>query len=145
MSEQEIRSIAERFIREVWSVDGNVEVADELLAEDYAILGIPPGLPWPPTREGEKQWAMAFRSALGIRSEVQDVLVDSDRAAIHWKTTGTHKGEIFGVPATGKSFTIHGVSLIRVRDGKVVENRTIADQMGLMQQLGVAPSPGGRG
>ncbi len=140
MSEQEIRSIGERFIREVWSVDGDVEVADELLTPFLASRRAGPG-----TREGEKQWAMAFRSALGIRSEVQDVLVDSDRAAIHWKTTGTHKGEIFGVPATGKSFTIHGVSLIRVRDGKVVENRTIADQMGLMQQLGVAPSPGGRG
>lgn len=136
MSKQEIRELAETLIHEVWSVDGNMDAADEILAEDYVIRGMPENLPWPATREGEKQWAAAFRQALGIRSEVQDVFVDGDRAAIHWKTAGTHQGEFFGAPPTGNSFTVHGVSLIRVRDGKVVENRTIADQMGLMQQLG---------
>lgn len=136
MSEQETRKLAERLIREVWSVDGDLDVADEVLAEDYVIHGQQENSPWPPTREGEKQQAAAFREALGIRSEVQDILVDGDKAAIHWRTTGTHKGEFLGMPPTGKTFTIHGVSLIRVREGKVVENRTIADQFSMMQQLG---------
>lgn len=136
MSNQEVRELAKRLIREVWSVDGNIDAADEILAENYVIRGKPENLPWPATREGEKQWAAAFREALAIRSRIQDIFVDGDRAAIHWKATGTHQGELFGLPPTKKSFTVHGVSLIRVRDGKVVENRTIADQFGLMQQLG---------
>jgi len=140
MSEQETRKVAERLIREVWSVDGDIDVADELLADDYVIQGQQEESPWPPTKEGEKQQAAAFRSALGIRSQVQDVLVDGDQAAVHWRTSGTHKGEFFGMPPTGKSFTIHGVSLLRVQDGKVVENRTIADMFSLMQQLGVVNS-----
>lgn len=140
MSEQETRKVAERLIREVWSVDGDIDVADELLADDYVIQGQQEESPWPPTKEGEKQQAAAFRSALGIRSQVQDVLVDGDQAAVHWRTSGIHKGEFFGMPPTGKSFTIHGVSLLRVQDGKVVENRTIADMFSLMQQLGVVNS-----
>ena len=140
MSEQETRKVAERLIREVWSVDGDIDVADELLADDYVIQGQQEESPWPPTKEGEMQQAAAFRSALGIRSQVQDVLVDGDQAAVHWRTSGIHKGEFFGMPPTGKSFTIHGVSLLRVQDGKVVENRTIADMFSLMQQLGVVNS-----
>lgn len=136
MSEKETRTLAEKLIQEVWSVDGNLDAANEVLAEDYVINGQDQNAPWPPTREGEKQQAAAFRAALDIRSSVQDVLVDGDKAAIHWQTTGTHQGEFMGMPPTGKSFTIHGVSLIRVREGKVVENRTIADQFGLMQPLG---------
>ena len=135
MSEQEVRNVAERLIREVWHVDGNLDTADEILAEDYVIHGQEG--PWPPTREGEKQQAAAFRAALDLRSEVEEILVDGDKAAVHWRTTGTHKGEFMGMPPTGKSFTVHGMSLMRVRDGKVVENRTIADMAGLMQQLGM--------
>ena len=54
---------------------------------------------------------------------------------------GTHQGEFNGVPATGKTVTISGIDIWRVRDGKIVENQQVVDNLGLLQQLGAVPQP----
>jgi predicted ester cyclase len=60
----------------------------------------------------------------------------------HWTVKGTHKGELFGIPPTGKKITGTGIIIHRIVDGKIVELVEIADGLGLMQQLGVVPSIG---
>lgn len=145
MSEQETRRLAEQFTRDVWNVDGNLDVADAILADDFVEPGLPADFPFAPTREGHKQQAAMYRSALNLTTETQDIIVEDDRAAIHWRARGTQADEFFGVPPTGKAFDIQGVTLIRVRDGQIVEARAIADRLGLMQQLGAIPVPGQSG
>jgi hypothetical protein len=48
-----------------------------------------------------------------------------------------------GIPATGKRITMTGITIARVAAGKITELWIESDQMGLMQQLGVVPAPGG--
>lgn len=57
--------------------------------------------------------------------------------------SGTHKGELMGVPPTGKHVAFDVSDILRLRDGKVVEHWNVVDIAGLMQQLGAMPAPSG--
>jgi len=83
-----------------------------------------------------------FRTAFpDVRFTVEDQIADGDLLANRFTVRGTHQGEFMGIPPTGKQATVSGIDMIRVRDGKVVEHWVQMDQMGLMQQLGLMPSP----
>ncbi len=66
------------------------------------------------------------------------ILADGDLVAARWTTTGTHTGPWGGVEPTGTPVTFSGVNVFRFADGKVVELWNHRDDLGLMQQLGVA-------
>ena len=72
----------------------------------------------------------------GSRLVVDDVLADGDRLALRFRLTGEHRGEFMGVPATGRAFVLDGQTIMRFRDGRVVERWTTSDLLGLMAQLG---------
>jgi predicted ester cyclase len=61
---------------------------------------------------------------------------------VRWTTSGTHQGqtEAFG-PPTGNRMEIMGITVQRFEDGKIAEGWTVADTLGQMQQLGMAPAP----
>ena len=99
-----------------------------------------PGRPEGP--EGVRWAARMFRTAFpDVRFTVEDQIADGDLLANRFTVRGTHQGEFMGIPPTGKQATVSGIDMIRVRDGKVVEHWVQMDQMGLMQQLGLMPSP----
>jgi predicted ester cyclase len=56
--------------------------------------------------------------------------------------SGTMKGAFMGTPATGKKATWSEIHIVRLANGKVVEHWANVDQMGMMQQLGLMPTPG---
>jgi predicted ester cyclase len=59
---------------------------------------------------------------------------------LQWRET--HTGEFNGIPATGKSFSNKGITIDRIVNGQIVERHEIADLMGLMQPIGMIPTPG---
>ena len=61
---------------------------------------------------------------------------------IRWAATGTQEGELMGIPPTGRQVTLTGFDLFRIEGGRIVEMWQEADQLGMMQQLGVVPEPG---
>ena len=65
-----------------------------------------------------------------------------DKIASRITLQGTHKGELAGIPATGKQIKVAGLSIDRLEDGKFVETFAISDVLGMLRQLGVAPTPG---
>ena len=67
--------------------------------------------------------------------------VDHDTAVTHWRMTGTHQGALMGIPATGRRCTVDGISICRFKGGKLSEDWVMWDALGLMRQLGAAPSP----
>ncbi len=56
-----------------------------------------------------------------------------------WTVRGTHKGELGGIPPTGKQVTVTGITISRIADGKTVESWWNSDDLGFWQQLGVIP------
>jgi steroid delta-isomerase-like uncharacterized protein len=71
---------------------------------------------------------------------IEEMVAEDDRVAVRWTTGGMHTGDLPAptgvIPATGRRLEMHGVSMFRVSDGRVSEERTLADVLGGMQQLG---------
>jgi predicted ester cyclase len=59
-----------------------------------------------------------------------------------WTSRGTHQGDLMGIPPTGKQVTLTGTYVARIVGGKIIEEWGNFDALGMMQQLGVVPSPG---
>ena len=73
-----------------------------------------------------------------FRLERVVLIVDGDRHADRWIMTGTHRGELFGIPATGRSVRVEGATFTRLgADGLVAEDVHHVDYTGLMAQLGL--------
>jgi steroid delta-isomerase-like uncharacterized protein len=74
-----------------------------------------------------------------LRLTITNQYSDGDVSVVEFTATGTHKAELEGIPATGKSITVKVADVVTVRDGKVLGEREYYDQLGMMQQLGVIP------
>jgi steroid delta-isomerase-like uncharacterized protein len=73
-----------------------------------------------------------------FRLERLALVIDGERHADRWVMTGTHRGELFGIPATGKTVRLEGATFTRLGpDGLVVEDIHHTDFAALMAQLGV--------
>ncbi|MEA2684819.1 MAG: hypothetical protein QOE93_14 [Actinomycetota bacterium] len=85
-----------------------------------------------------------FNTALpDHHTEVKDEIASEDRVVYRWETRGTHDGDFFGVPPTGKALLSRGMTILKIENGQIAELWEAIDIMGLMQQMGVIPSPGG--
>jgi steroid delta-isomerase-like uncharacterized protein len=72
--------------------------------------------------------------------DVQRVHVAGDTAIVEFIGRGTHKGDLMGIPPTGKSISIPVVDILEIRDGKIHTEREVMDFAHMMQQLGVMPA-----
>ena len=121
---------------------GNVDLADELYSPDYITHSVGPDLP--PTLHGLKTFIHALREGIpDLQCPMEEVVAEGDRVAGRFTMQGTHAGTLFGIPATGKVVEV-GVMVIARFDeaGRWVEDWNSWDQLGMMQQLGVIPTPG---
>ena len=69
---------------------------------------------------------------------LEDQFATDDRVVCRWRGTGTHDGELYGIPATGRSINYTGVSVWEFDGGKARRGWAFPDNVTLMQQLGVA-------
>jgi uncharacterized protein len=76
-----------------------------------------------------------------ISFTIKDVFGQGDKIVKHWNFSGTHTGDFFGIPATGKTVSIDGVTLVRMSDGKIAEEQDFMDNLDFMTQLGLIPAP----
>jgi steroid delta-isomerase-like uncharacterized protein len=93
---------------------------DELMAEGVVVHGTPPG--YSGDGGGWKRLAADIKAAVpDQRSEIEDVVAEGDRVAVRFTSRGTHKGELFGVPASNRAVTVTGIEVYRMSGGKVAE------------------------
>ena len=117
---------------------GKMETFDELIAAEYVYHE--PGTPEMRGPEGVKQLVGMYRAAFpDIHMHVEDMFSDGDKVVTRWGAHGTHRGELMGIPPTGKEVTVTGMIIDRFSGGKIVEEWENFDAMGMMQQLGVIP------
>lgn len=74
-----------------------------------------------------------------ITFTIKDVFGQGDKLVKHWNFSGTHTGVFFGIPATGKKVSLDGVTLVRMSNGKIAEERDFFDNLDFMTQLGLIP------
>jgi steroid delta-isomerase-like uncharacterized protein len=120
---------------------GNFALLEELVHPDYVDYTLPPG--WPTDRAGLRQQIAYFRSAFpDLQVTVEEMVAEGDTVAERQTMRGTHQGEFFGIPPTGRQVTMTGSHFFRVAEGKLLEHRANNDDLGLLQQLGALPPPG---
>ncbi len=71
---------------------------------------------------------------------IEDQLVEGDRVVTRWTGRGTQTGEFMEMPPSGKKVAVPGVQIDRFSGGKIVEEWTLFDQLGMLQQLGAVPA-----
>jgi len=91
--------------------------------------------------EGFKQ-SFAGADLLGLRVTVEDMIAEGDKVVTRYIAYGTPRGDVMGIPARGKTFTMTAIDILRFEDGKITEHWIESDQLGMLQQLGVIPAPG---
>jgi steroid delta-isomerase-like uncharacterized protein len=119
---------------------GDLGAVDEYLTDDFTDHD--PPMAQFLGREGMRQAAAVFRAAFPDWHSDLDFLVEEDDLVVETFTaSGTQQGEIFGVPASGRTVSLHGINIWRLRDGRIVERWGRLDELGLMRQLGLVPQP----
>jgi steroid delta-isomerase-like uncharacterized protein len=137
MSADQYKALLRRFI-DLWNT-GQTDAADEFVSADLVDHTLPPGLP--PGLAGFKLLVSAFRSAFpDLQITIDEVVAQGDRAAGRVTFRGTHRGMFQGIPATGNTFTMGAIGILRFVRDEVVEHWAVLDLLGLLQQLGVAPA-----
>lgn len=80
-----------------------------------------------------------FASIEGFHLEVLAIAESGDDLLVHWRMTGRHTGTLLGLSGTGKVITIDGMDHFVLRDGRVLTNTIVFDQMAFARQVGLLP------
>lgn len=136
MSEQN-KALVKRFYEEVFN-NKSVKAIDDLCDANFIDHSAMPGQA--PGRKGLKDmFGMFARAFPDMRVAVEEMIAERDLVAARFSGQGTHRGELFGTPATGKTMKFNGIDIIRVKNGKAVEAWHQGDDMVGLMQLGIKP------
>ncbi len=120
--------------------NNRLDVLDEIVAADVLTPKIMPGMP--PGLEGAKLVHQTSLTGMpDFHTAIEDLIAEDDKVVARISMTGTHTGNFWGIPATGKKVEFTGVYIVRIADGKIVEHWGEEDGLSLMQQLGALPHP----
>lgn len=136
MSTEDNERLVRRFVHEVFE-RGRVDAVDELVTADFVghtwrLSGPGPG----PLKVAMTRVAQGLADAVFV---VDDVIAEGGRVAVRLTASATQVGELMGMPASGKRYTIEEIHVFRVRDGRIAEHWHQFDQLGMMRQLGAMP------
>jgi steroid delta-isomerase-like uncharacterized protein len=140
-TEAENRELLVRFYEEVFN-EGNLDVFDELVAEDFAnhnpirpsvIIGADE------FREGVRMARSAFPD---LDITIDDAIADGDKVVLRVTERGTHEETFMNIEPTGETVEVAGIHIYRVEDRQLAERWVQTDIVGLFQQLGVVELPG---
>jgi steroid delta-isomerase-like uncharacterized protein len=146
MSTDENKALVQRWFSDVVS-QGDMSSFDAICAVCHPDFEMIRGVANPAPRgiEATKGLISSLRTAFpDLSATVDEQIAEGDKVVSVVTMTGTHQGDFMGVPATGRSFTMPGVSIWEVRDGQLISELVSWDSMGMMQQLGVAAGPPGQ-
>ena len=143
--DRNLKAILAQFIREVWS-EGNVDASDKYIASKYTIHH-DPGDPWD-GREldlaGYKERVTISRAAFPDQVfDIQELFADGDAVVMTWRWSGTHKGDIPGFPATGKTIRMSGATVYYFDGSRLTGHWQTTDRLGVYQQLRQAATGAG--
>ena len=135
--------VARRFVDEVCN-GRKLAIAEEIFSADHVYRDPgSPGIGKGPT--GIKDLIGTYhRGVNDARWEVHSMIHASDTVIMRWTGSGTHTGELLGIPPTNRKVRVDGIWMLRIVDGKIVESWNSWDTLGLLQQLGVVPQLGAK-
>ena len=136
------KQVVDQFIQALFT-KGDASAVERYLAPDFIAHDPPmPGLTG--DAAGFREAATRIRAGFpDWRSDVHLLIAEGDYVTEHFTASGTHLGEVMGVPATNRTVRVAGINIFRVQEGKITERWGLLDMVALLAQLGAVPtSPG---
>ena len=134
------KTLVSEFIEALFT-KGDLDAVDRYLAPDFANHDPPFGVS--SDREGMRTAGALMRVGFPDWHSDQHLVVgERDIVVERFTASGTHRGEVMGVPPTGNTVALEGINIFRVADGRIVERWGRLDDLGLLSQLGVVRLPG---
>ena len=130
-------ALVRRFFEEFCN-DRRADLVDKLIAADYVSHG--PQAPPAEGPDGVRERVGLYQESVDGHWDVQELISVGDRVVARWVGTGTHRGELMGIEATGKPISVEAISVFRIANGKIAEEWTVWDALGLLQQVGAMPA-----
>jgi steroid delta-isomerase-like uncharacterized protein len=129
-----METVIRRYYDELFN-RGCVEIVAELLAEDY--VNHSPGSPCLPRgRDGVTDVVRTLRLAFpDLHYRIEDLVVSDEAVAVRTTMTGTHRGDFYGLPPTGRSFQVEQMTIEHFVGDKIVAHHRVTDLQGLFAQL----------
>ena len=118
---------------------GNIDVLDELVAEDYMDHNPPPFPDLAPGREGLKQAFRMFLKATPGYHRIEEQIAEDDKVVTRMTSLGKHEGDLPGAPRTANDLKMTSITIHRIENGKLAEKWSDKDTLGFLQQIGVLP------
>ena len=118
--------------------DRKLELAPELFAADHQFHD--PQVPTPDGPQGVADTVKVYQEGVDGHWQIEDIFSSADKVTVRWTGSGTHVGEVNGVPATGKPIRVDAITIHRMAGGKIAETWEVWDTLGFLQQLGVVPT-----
>jgi steroid delta-isomerase-like uncharacterized protein len=133
---EDSKALMWRITEEIWN-NGRLELIDELIAEDLIDHVELPGL----EGSGRARYRASIekmRAAFPDYRNPLDFVIAEDAFAVSYgRSTGTHRGEFYGIPPTGRTIDVPTFGILRFENGQAVERWGFADNLVMMQQLGL--------
>lgn len=128
------KALVRRNFEAIWS-QGNLAVADELLAPDYVghIATLPDAIHG--TEAFKQLIAMYHCSFPDTRFEIQDQIAEGNKVATRWIAYGTHRGEFMGIAPSGEAMSVTGMSFHRIENGRILESWDDWDALSMLQGM----------
>jgi predicted ester cyclase len=120
-----------------------LDLLEDVLHLDFRGRGISafsPGEPEVGPGARRKIYEMFYQAIPDARGEVLDVVAEGDKVVLVDRFGGTHRGEFLGRPGTGDRIEWMAIHIYTIRDGKVLEDAIMRDELAIMRQLGLVPS-----
>jgi steroid delta-isomerase-like uncharacterized protein len=130
-------------VKQVWELygKGDFEAFKELYAPEFVYYS-PSATPKPVSIEEAIEFGkMIFKAFPDSSWTIEELFAAGDRVITRWIYKGAHEGEFMGIPPTGNKVEFGGITIARIKDGKIVESREDYDYFGFMQQLGMELKP----
>jgi len=125
-----------RLYHSVWN-ERRLEFIDKIIAKSHA-LGDPTLSGGAVGPSAYRRQVERFQKALpDLKFSIDETVSEKDKLVVAWTITGTHRGELLGIPATNKKISVSGITINQIADGKILESTVVWDVVALMQQLGL--------
>jgi steroid delta-isomerase-like uncharacterized protein len=135
MSTDANKAIIREFFEQVWN-QGDEAAIDRFIAENARGNDPDFGVGREGFRRQWREWQEAFSD---LHFAIEEIIAEGDIVAARWTLIGTQRGPFLGIPPTGRTIRVGGMSMDRLQDGILVSGFDGWDNLGLRQQLGVIP------
>jgi len=136
MAERDPATLLRLVTDEIWC-KRRYDLVDELISEDFVDHIEQQGLDGTGRARYLASVRLTHNAFSDYHEEILLIVADADRAVSYVRVTGTHDGDLMGLPPTGRKIDMHAMGILRFADGKVVERWAVGDSLTQMQQLGL--------